>query len=97
VGINYQFEIRADDILYVGSCWSKDNRNYGSDWVLKDPNEFRVEKGKLFLKRPVKGELRLALMTRLRMVSTKDDAGAERQSFEPLPPFATRQIVPECH
>jgi len=97
IGINYQFEISAGDLLYVGSCWSKSKRNYGSDWVVKDPVEFRVEKDKIFLKRPVKGELRLALMGRFRVVSTKDAAGTEKQSFEPLPPFAMRQIEPECH
>jgi hypothetical protein len=97
MGVNYQFEISADDVVYVGGCWSKGKGNYGSDWVVKDPIEFRVEKGKLFLKRPVKGELRLALMGRFRTVSKKDAAGVEQQSLEPLPPFATRQIEPECH
>lgn len=97
MGINYQFEVSVNDIVYVGSCWSKDKRNYSSDWVVKDPVEFRLEKDKLFLKRPVKGELRLALMGRYRNISTNDAAGAERHSFEPLPPFATRQIEPECH
>jgi hypothetical protein len=97
MGVNYQFEISVDDILYVGSCWSKGKRNYGSDWVIKDPVEFRVEKNKLFLKRPLKGELRVALMGRFRVASTKDAAGNEKQSFEPLPPFAIRQIEPECH
>ena len=97
MGINYQFEISVGDTLYIGSCWSKAKKNYSSDWVVKDPIEFRVEKGKLFLKRPVKGELRLALMGRFRTVSKKDAAGTEHQSPEPLPPFATRQIEPECH
>jgi len=97
IGINYQFQISADDILYVGSCWSKGKRNYGADWVLKDPVEFRVDKGRLFLKRPVKGELRLAVMSRFRVVPMKDSAGVEQQSSEPLPPFATKQIEPECH
>jgi hypothetical protein len=97
MGINYQFEISVDDIVYFGSCWSMGKRNYGSDWVVKDPVEFRVEKDKLLLKRPVKGELRLALMGRFRVVSTKDAAGTEKQSFQPLPPFATRQIEPQCH
>jgi hypothetical protein len=97
MGVNYQFEISVDDIHYLGSCWSKGKRNYASDWVVKDSVEFRVEKDKLFLRRPVKGELRLTLMGRFRVVSTKDVAGTEKRSFEPLPPFATRQIEPECH
>lgn len=97
MGVNYQFEISVDDVLYIGSCWSKAKQNYSADWVVKDPIEFRVEEGKLFLKRPVKGELRLALMGRFRTVSKKDAAGTEHQSLEPLPPFATRQIEPECH
>lgn len=97
LGVDYQFEIWVDDIVYFGSCWSKGKRNYGSDWVVKDTVEFRVEKDKLILKRPVKGELHLALMGRFRSVSTKDAAGTEKQSFQPLPPFATRQMEPECH
>jgi len=98
MGINYQFQISTDkNIVYFGSCWSRGKRNYGSDWVVKDPVEFRIQKGKLFLKRPTKGELRLALMGRFRVISTKDESGADHQSFEPLPPFATKQIEPECH
>jgi hypothetical protein len=65
LGINYQFQIKSDIIVYVANCWSKDKKDYGSEWVVNDPIEFRVEKDKLLLKRPSKGELRLALMTRL--------------------------------
>jgi hypothetical protein len=98
IGINYEFQISTDDnIVYFGSCWSKGKRNYGSDWVVKDPIEFRVEKDRLFLKRPSKGELRLALMGRFRTVATKDEAGADHQSLQPLAPYAARQIEPECH
>ena len=98
MGINYQFQISTDDnVLYLGSCWSKGKRNYGSEWVVKDPVQFRVEKSKLFLKRPTRGELRLALMGRFRVVSTKEETGAGHQSLQPLPPFATKQIEPECH
>ena len=96
-GINYQFQVQSDMILYVGNCWSKDKRSYGSEWVVNDPVEFRLEKDRLFLKRPTKGELRLALMIRLRVLPKKDATGDVRQSFEPLPPFATRQTLPECH
>ena len=96
LGINYQFQIQSDMIVYVGNCWSKDKKNYGSEWVVNDPVGFRVEKDKVFLKRPTKGELRLALMTRLRVLPKKDEAGELQNSLEPLPPFATRQTVPQC-
>ena len=62
LGINFQFQVQSDMILYVGNCWSKDKRSYGSEWVVNDPVGFRVDKDKLFLKRPAKGELRLALI-----------------------------------
>jgi len=98
IGINYQFQISTDDsIIYFGSCWSKGKKNYGSDWVVKDQIEFRVEKGKLFLKRPKKSELRLSLIGRFRVVSTKDEAGADHQSLQPLAPYVAKQIEPECH
>ena len=93
MGINYEFQVQSDMIVYVAYCWSKDKRSYGSEWVVNDPVQFRVEKDKVFLKRPSKGELRLALMVRLRVLPK----GEGHQSVEPLPPFATRQIVPECH
>lgn len=97
LGIRYEFQVQSDVIVYVANCWSKDNRNYGSEWVLNDPVEFRVEKDQLFLKRPNKGELRLALMTRLRVLPKKDETGEVHQSVEALPPVATRHTVPECH
>jgi len=97
LGINYQFQIQSDMIVYVGNCWSKDKRNYSSEWVVNDPIEFRVDKDRLFLKRPNKGEFHLALMTRLRVLASQDEAGRGQPSVEPLPPFATRQTVPQCH
>lgn len=96
MGTNYQFQIRADDILYVANCWSKNKKNYGSAWVVKDPVEFRIAKDKFFLKRPDKKELRLALVTRLRIVQGKSEGNTE-QSVQPLSPFVTRQSIPECH
>jgi hypothetical protein len=96
LGINFQFQVQSDMILYVGNCWSKDKRGYGSEWVVNDPVGFRVDKDKLFLKRPAKGELRLALKVRFRM-RPKEEAGGHPNSLEPLPPFATRQSVPQCH
>jgi predicted metalloprotease len=96
LGINYQFQIKSDTVVYVANCLSKNKKNYGSEWVVNDPVKFRVEKDKFFLKKPDKGELRLALMTRLRVLPKSDDAGATQQSVEPLPPFATRQTVPQC-
>lgn len=97
LGINYQFQVQSGMILYVGNCWSKDKRSYGSEWVVNDPVGFRVDKDKLFLKRLTKGELRLALMARFRVLARKGEAGTEQTSLEPLPPFATRQTVPQCH
>jgi hypothetical protein len=93
LGVNYQFQIQAGDIVYVANCWSKSKRNFGSEWVVKDPVEFRVVKDRLFLKRTGKSELRLGLMTRARLVST---AGTEQRPAATLPPFATRQTAPEC-
>jgi hypothetical protein len=96
LGIDYQFQVQSDMILYIGNCWSKDKRSYGSEWVVNDPVGFRVDKDKLFLKRPTKGELLLALMVRFR-ARPKNEAGAHPNLLEPLPPFATRQTVPQCH
>lgn len=96
VGINYQFEIQSDTIIYVATCWSKGKRNYGSEWIVNDPAEFRFDKDKLFLKRPGKGELRLALLTRLRVRDSQDESTSGQTSIEPLPAFATQHTVPEC-
>ena len=63
LGFNYQFQVQSDMIVYIAGCWSKNKRSLRFEWVVNDPVEFRVEKDKLFLKRPSKGELRLALMT----------------------------------
>jgi hypothetical protein len=96
VGVAYEFHIREDDITNLAQCWTRTRRNYGSDWVLNDPVEFQVEKDKVFLKRPDDHELRLALLTRVRTVVKKDGTGTEQTSTQPLPPYASHQIVPEC-
>ena len=97
-GIDYQFQVQSDMIVYVGMCYSNpnDKRNYGADWVVNDPVEFRVDKDKLFLKRSPKGELRLALLTRLRVLPSKDGAATGQSSVEILPSLVTRQTVPQC-
>jgi hypothetical protein len=43
-GVDYQFQIVADDIVYIADCWSRATRNHASDLLLKDPIEFRIEK-----------------------------------------------------
>jgi hypothetical protein len=97
LGLDYQFQIQCDMIVYVGMCKSKDKRNYGADWVVNDPIEFRVDRDKLFLKRSPKGELRLARLTRLRVMPNKNDAAGKQSSVEVLSSLATSQTVPECH
>jgi len=97
LGLDYQFQIQSDMVLYVGMCQSRDKRNYGADWVVNDPIEFRVDKDKLFLKRSPKGEVRLALLTRVRVMPEKTEAASGQGSYELLPSMATRQTVPECH
>ena len=97
-GIDYQFQVQSDMIVYVGMCYSNpnDKRNYGADWVVNDPVEFRVDKDKLMLKRSPKGELRLALLTRLRVLPSKDGAATGQSSVEILRSLVTRQTVPQC-
>lgn len=42
LGLNFEFQVQSD--IYVAGCWSKGKRSYGSEWVVSDPVEFRVEK-----------------------------------------------------
>lgn len=47
---------------------------------MNDPIEFRVEWDNIFLERPNEGEFRLVLMTQLRVLPSKDQAGTGQSS-----------------
>lgn len=95
LGVTYMFEIRQDDNRYVAACTSKAKKSYAADWIIHDPVEYRVEKEKLFLKRPNGKELRLALLTRSR--NTKQEPAAQAASSQTAPQKSPRLMIPDCH
>jgi hypothetical protein len=94
LGVTYMFDIQQDDITYVGACTAKTKKSYAADWVIHDPVEYRVEKDKLFLKRPNGKELRLGLVTRIR--NTKQEP-AQPVSSQTAPQKSARLMIPDCH
>lgn len=93
LGIAYQFTIESDGITYFAQCDSnrENPRNFAAEWIVRDPIDFRIDRDKLLLKRANKRELRLGLLLRFR----NQQEGSKTQIRE-IPPFAARQIVPEC-
>jgi hypothetical protein len=83
LGVIFHFTIEQKEITFQAGCFSKDKKSYAAEWVVNDPVQFRVEKDKLFLKRPNGKELRLALLMRVR------DAKSETQT-------SAEQMIPQC-
>jgi hypothetical protein len=88
MGVLYRFDIEADRITYLAECASKKKKSFAAEWVVHDPVQFRVQKDKLFLKAPSGKELRLALITKVRAVSSGALGSA--------PSASARQEIPEC-
>ncbi|HEX7424647.1 MAG TPA: hypothetical protein VF311_12295 [Terriglobales bacterium] len=83
MGVLHQFNIQADDVLYVATCYSREKRGFASDWVVNDAVEFRINKGVLYLKRPSGKELKLTFLFKA------------RGTIDPVATSAKQQ-VPEC-
>jgi hypothetical protein len=83
LGDIYWFTIQKDEITYFAACASRQKKSYAADWVINDPVQFRIDKDKLFLKRPNGKEMRLAPVMRVR------NPTAERQ-------ISAKQMIPEC-
>jgi hypothetical protein len=94
LGVRYQFTIESDDITYLAACTSKAKKSYAADWIVNDPVQFRIEKYKLFLKRPNGKDLRLGLVTKVR--GTRSEATDLSNTTEAAPHAGARQNIPEC-
>ena len=94
LGTKYEFTLEADGITYSAACISKAKKSFAAEWVVNDPVQYRIEKYKLFLKRPSGKPLRLALIAKVRNVKS-DAADASNVSESPLRATA-RQNIPEC-
>ena len=95
LGVMYQFDLDADGITYVAACMSKAKRSYAGEWIVNDPVQFRVEKDKLFLKRPNGKELRLGLLTRVRGV-TPEARNSPDAADSTSVVVSAHQNIPEC-
>lgn len=52
----YEFEIHQGDVLYIGVCQKRD---YKAEWRVRDDVHFRLQKDKIYLKRPNGKEFQL--------------------------------------
>jgi hypothetical protein len=59
VHVLYKFEIQVGDLWYVGSCLKKE---YKAQWRVRDAVQFRLNKDKMYLRRPKRGELVLEFL-----------------------------------
>ena len=65
-GSVYTFRIQLEeDLVYVAE-YKAGKRSYKPEWIVNDPIELRVEKDKMFLKRPDGKELEVAVIKRER-------------------------------
>lgn len=95
LGVMYQFDLDADGITYIAACMSKAKRSYAVEWIVNDPVQFRLEKDKLFLRRPNGKELRLGLLTRVRGV-TPEAGNSSSAADSTSAAISARQNIPEC-
>jgi hypothetical protein len=65
------------------------------EWIVNDPVQFRLEKDKLFLRRPNGKELRLGLLTRVRGV-TPEAGNSSSAADSTSAAISARQNIPEC-
>ena len=45
----YEFEVQAEDIVYIGYCQKRD---YKAEWRVGNDVQFRLKKDKIYLRRP---------------------------------------------
>ena len=95
LGVSYVFDIQQDDITYIAACTSKVKKSCAADWIIHDPVEYRIEKDKLFLKRPNGKELRLGLVKKIR--NTKEEPPALPASSQTDPQKSAQLMIPDCH
>jgi hypothetical protein len=55
----YRFAIQSGDVTYLAEC---EERKYKSEWQMRSPVEFRIDKQRFFLKRANGKELELRLL-----------------------------------
>jgi hypothetical protein len=94
LGVMYQFTIEGDDITYLAGCTSKARKGYAAEWVVNDPVQFRIDKYKIFLKRPNGKELRLGLVTKVR--GSKPEGTDLSNTTKTASHATARQNIPEC-
>lgn len=92
LGVAYRFTFNAGGIVYLAACVSKAKKSFAADWVVKDPVQFRVDKTKLYLKRPSGKDLRLGLIERIR--TSADDA--DSNGSDVVAGASQHQNIPEC-
>jgi hypothetical protein len=73
-GLLYVFQIQCDDLVYFAN-YSAGKLSYKPLWVVNDPIDFRLDKDKMFLKRPDGKELEVRVVKRIRV--TKEDNPAQ--------------------
>jgi len=64
-GSVYTFKIQLAGLVYV-SEYKAGKRSYKPEWIVNDPIELRVERDKMFLKRPDGKELEVAVIKKER-------------------------------
>jgi hypothetical protein len=57
--LSYEFEVRNGDIVYLGFCRRSD---YKPEWRVGEDVQFRLQKDKMYLKRPNGKEFRLIFL-----------------------------------
>jgi hypothetical protein len=92
LGVAYQFTLNSDGIAYLAACVSKAKKSFAADWVVNDPVQFRIDKAKLYLKRPNGKLLRLGLIKRTRILNP--DGTDSKESA--IPGATSHQNIPEC-
>jgi hypothetical protein len=92
LGVVYKFTLNADGVAYLAGCVSKEKRSFAADWTVKDPVQFRIEKTRLYLKRPIGKPLRLGLIEKIRI---KPDDYCSNSS-DVIASATQHQNIPEC-
>lgn len=92
LGVAYKFTLNAGGIVYVAACVSKAKKSFAADWVVKDPVQFRVDKAKLYLKRPSGKDLRLGLIEKIRIKADDTDPNGS----DMIAGAKQHQNIPEC-
>lgn len=90
----FQFQIQANNIVYITGCVAKKG-SYDPVLAENDSVQFRVDKSTVYIRRTGGNELKLALLTRVRL-SKNNSEDPEKETIETIPPYRTHMSVPEC-